>query len=429
VGAPLGDRRGRIALAVVALPLLLPGCVVPVAISAASAGFDGLTYIATGKSPSEHAISELLDQNCSALRIFAGRAICRDYTPEERRDSQLARVRLERRDPAESNVREPTYAGVREPPVALAQADGAATGAGRGRETAAPVQLAAAQPHAPALPARDDRDADMTVPEPVSSEVRGRSAASIGDPVEVAQSESRMTPRLFHLHVGWEPTGIIDNELVKATDQELSFAGKAVQRQKVRSETSKASEPIFRQPRQPSTLPPTSTGPDEASQLASAPPGPWEQGPARGDATSAGAPSDAARTIVPQTASIGSVVEPAQNGTGSATSMLSGEGEGIGAVRLPDDTVSALLRRGDELLALGDLFAARLLYERAAIGGSARGATAAGKTYDPIFDRNSGVRGTRPDTVKALAWYRKAIEFGDTEAAARLKKLVSIAEL
>ena len=67
MGAPLGDRKGKIALAAVALPLLLPGCVVPVAISAASAGFDGLTYVATGKSPSDHAISKVADQNCSAF--------------------------------------------------------------------------------------------------------------------------------------------------------------------------------------------------------------------------------------------------------------------------------------------------------------------------------------------------------------------------
>jgi sporulation related protein len=162
VGAPLGDRKRRIPLAAVALPLLLPGCVVPVALSAASAGFDGLTYIATGKAPSDHVISELADQNCSTWRIVVGRAICRDYTPEERHDTQLARARLERRDPAEGNVREPTYAGLREPPVALAQASGVQAGEGGGVQDAAPAQSAAAQPRATGLPAADRHDADMT---------------------------------------------------------------------------------------------------------------------------------------------------------------------------------------------------------------------------------------------------------------------------
>ncbi len=165
MGAPLGDRKRRIPLAAVALPLLLPGCVVPVALSAASAGFDGLTYIATGKAPSDHVISELADQNCSTWRIVVGRAICRDYTAEERHDTQLARARLERRDPAEGNVREPTYAGLREPPVALAQASEAQAGEGGGVQGAAPAQSAAAEPRATGLPATDRHDSDMTAPE------------------------------------------------------------------------------------------------------------------------------------------------------------------------------------------------------------------------------------------------------------------------
>ncbi len=165
MGAPLGDRKRRILLAAVALPLLLPGCVLPIALSAASAGFDGLTYIATGKSPSDHAISELADQNCSTWRIFAGRAICRDYTPEERHDTQLARARLERRDPAEGNVRDPSYAGLREPPLALAQASGAQADEGGGVQDDAPAQSAAAQPGTTGSPAADRRDTDMTAPE------------------------------------------------------------------------------------------------------------------------------------------------------------------------------------------------------------------------------------------------------------------------
>lgn len=181
MGAPLGDRKRRIPLAAVALPLLLPGCVVPVALSAASAGFDGLTYIATGKAPSDHAISALADQNCSTWRIVVGRAICRDYTPEERRDTQLARARLERRDPAEGNVREPTYAGLREPPVALAQASGAQAGEGGGVQGAAPAQSAAAQPRATGLPAADRHDADVIVLEtaPDSSADRTVDAAPL----------------------------------------------------------------------------------------------------------------------------------------------------------------------------------------------------------------------------------------------------------
>ena len=264
------------------------------------------------------------------------------------------------------------------------------------------------------------------VEEAVSSDVRWVSATPIGDPVAVGQNESRLVPRWLQLLVGWEPTGKIDNELADAVSQPLGLAGKAAQDQKVREETSKASKAILRQPRLPSTPPPTSTRPEDASRLASTLPAPWEQGLARVDATSAGTHSNAALTTAPKTASIGGATGTAQSGTESATNIVQpGKGGWSGAVRLPDHTVAALLRRGDELLALGDLSAARLLYERAAMGGSARAATAAGKTYDPIFVKDSGLRGARPDTAKALAWYGKAIELGDGEAAARLKRLSS----
>ncbi|MFZ4405955.1 MAG: hypothetical protein ACOYOH_01375 [Paracraurococcus sp.] len=70
--------------------------------------------------------------------------------------------------------------------------------------------------------------------------------------------------------------------------------------------------------------------------------------------------------------------------------------------------LAALLRRGDALLALGDVSAARRFYERAAEGGSAAGARAAGRTHDPAVLAALGVRGIRPDPAEAAAWYRRA---------------------
>ena len=231
---------------------------------------------------------------------------------------------------------------------------------------------------------------------PVSSGVRGSSTAPIGDPVEVAQSEFGLAPDL----ASGEPRR---SGAVRLPDETLAAVlsrGDEIHGEDVRFGQIKGNPPP------------------------SASPAPAEQGLAHGESTSADAPSDAAPTIAPETASIGGTAEPARSETGSAMTMLSGEGEGRGAVRLPDDIVAAFLKRGDELLALGDLSAARLLYERAAMAGSARAATAAGKTYDPIFVRDSDIRGARSDAAKALAWYRKAIELGDSEAAARLKSLV-----
>ncbi|TDH62740.1 hypothetical protein E2C06_10070 [Dankookia rubra] len=69
--------------------------------------------------------------------------------------------------------------------------------------------------------------------------------------------------------------------------------------------------------------------------------------------------------------------------------------------------VVALLRRGDTLLALGDVSGARRFYERAAEAGSAAGARAAGRTHDPALLAELGVRGIRPDPEAAAAWYRR----------------------
>jgi tetratricopeptide (TPR) repeat protein len=90
---------------------------------------------------------------------------------------------------------------------------------------------------------------------------------------------------------------------------------------------------------------------------------------------------------------------------------------------LPADTLELLLRRGDALLRLGDVASARLLYERAAQAGDARGAMGAGETYDPQFLSQMGARGIRADAAAAAEWYRKALALGDASAAGRLKLL------
>ena len=85
--------------------------------------------------------------------------------------------------------------------------------------------------------------------------------------------------------------------------------------------------------------------------------------------------------------------------------------------------LTLLLRRGDALLALGDVSSARRFYERAATGGDGRGATGVGKTYDPVFLLTIGARGIQADPVAAANWYRKAIELGDRAAVERLTQM------
>jgi len=87
--------------------------------------------------------------------------------------------------------------------------------------------------------------------------------------------------------------------------------------------------------------------------------------------------------------------------------------------------VDALMARGDDLLATGDVSAARLFYQRAAEQGSAAAATAVGQTYDPAVLELLRVRGARGDAQIAAEWYRKAIAAGDRQAEIRLKRLLA----
>jgi hypothetical protein len=129
--------------------------------------------------------------------------------------------------------------------------------------------------------------------------------------------------------------------------------------------------------------------------------------------------SDAPVQITPLSRPVQGKAEP-QTDTAKPVAGLSSQ-DVSGA--LSPDVVEQLLRRGDAMLALGDLASARLLYERAAAAGAARGATGAGKTYDPRFLAKSGARGIRADPATAANWYRKALELGDASAAVQLREL------
>jgi len=80
--------------------------------------------------------------------------------------------------------------------------------------------------------------------------------------------------------------------------------------------------------------------------------------------------------------------------------------------------VEAYLGRAQDYLRSGDVAAARLLYERLAAAGDARGMTELGRTYDPRVLSRWGVVGLAADPQRAEHWYRKAAE---AEAAAKAK--------
>ncbi len=87
-----------------------------------------------------------------------------------------------------------------------------------------------------------------------------------------------------------------------------------------------------------------------------------------------------------------------------------------------------LAKRGDAMLAIKDISAARKLYERAADAGSALGASALAKTYDPAALAELGVIGIKPDSALAKLWYRRAANMGDRDAEVRLRTLLTEAK-
>jgi hypothetical protein len=91
--------------------------------------------------------------------------------------------------------------------------------------------------------------------------------------------------------------------------------------------------------------------------------------------------------------------------------------------RPPAAELVVLVRRGDEFLAAGDIVSARHFFERAAKSGDPEGALGLGKSYDPLYLRQAGVRGVGGDPAKAGTWYRSAALAGNAEAALRLKRL------
>lgn len=80
-------------------------------------------------------------------------------------------------------------------------------------------------------------------------------------------------------------------------------------------------------------------------------------------------------------------------------------------------------RRGEALVALGDISGGRRFLERAALAGSGAAALAMAESFDPRLRAARGVIGMPPDPAAALVWYRRAHALGVAESAARIATL------
>jgi hypothetical protein len=143
------------------------------------------------------------------------------------------------------------------------------------------------------------------------------------------------------------------------------------------------------------------------------------------------APAPAAITTLPaRDAGPQARLETAASGPAApATAVLAAtEPAPVAAPRptpLEEHTMELLRRRGAELMAGGNVAAARLAYRHAAEAGDAPAAFALAETYDPLVLARLGTRGIAPDLAMARSWYETARRLGSGEAAARIGRLAS----
>lgn len=71
----------------------LAGCVAPPIVSYASLALDGVSFITTGKSVGDHALSAVVGKDCALLRVVSEgdiMAVCLEYATDENREAAAA---------------------------------------------------------------------------------------------------------------------------------------------------------------------------------------------------------------------------------------------------------------------------------------------------------------------------------------------------
>ena len=92
IGEPASRRRHRDwgkpikrlhtnLLAATLAPLVLGGCIMPVAVQIASIFADVVSLMTTDKTLSDHGLSAATNRDCAVWRVLDGEEICRDYEP------------------------------------------------------------------------------------------------------------------------------------------------------------------------------------------------------------------------------------------------------------------------------------------------------------------------------------------------------------
>jgi hypothetical protein len=85
----MGGKVAHI-LVLAAATLGLAGCGVPAGVVVAGYVADGASYLATGKSATDHALSAAVDRDCAVLRVTIHEPVCRT-SEKNRREERAAR--------------------------------------------------------------------------------------------------------------------------------------------------------------------------------------------------------------------------------------------------------------------------------------------------------------------------------------------------
>ena len=99
-------------------------------------------------------------------------------------------------------------------------------------------------------------------------------------------------------------------------------------------------------------------------------------------------------------------------------------GPQAGAEPLTPRAEAVLLARGQEVMQQGGIAAARLIFQALATRGSAAGALALARSYDPAYVVPSAVA-PELSLTEARKWYERAAELGDPDAKRRLAEIPS----
>ncbi len=129
------------------------------------------------------------------------------------------------------------------------------------------------------------------------------------------------------------------------------------------------------------------------------------------------APVSAPAVSLPSEASAAVLPSPPSPVPGAAPKALSVTPR----LTLADPMASQYASRGDAMMGIKDVSAARRFYEFAANAGDARAAAALARTYEASFLAELGTIGIKPDPGLAMAWYRKAAALGDKNAEGKLQ--------